>query len=87
MSVRAGVDIIDHGTLVDDECIALMAERNVFVVPALNYQLAIIERGPEFGFPQEFMDKTGYREELETACVNMRKLFDAGVRVLPNTAR
>jgi hypothetical protein len=29
------------------------------------------------------MDRTGYREELETACVNMRKLFNAGVRVLP----
>jgi imidazolonepropionase-like amidohydrolase len=83
MSVRAGVDILDHGTLVDEEAIDLIASRNVFVVPALNYQLAIIERGPEFGFPQEFMDKTGYREELETACVNMRRLFNAGVRVLP----
>jgi imidazolonepropionase-like amidohydrolase len=83
ISVRAGVDILDHGTLVDDEAIDLIAGRNVFVVPALNYQLAILDRGPEFGFPQEFMDRTLYREELETACVNMRKLFNAGVRVLP----
>src|SRR5262245_26349501 len=81
--VRAGVDILDHGTMVDDEAIDLIAARNVFVVPALNYQLAILERGPEFGFPQEFMDRTMYREEVEMACVNMRKLFNAGVRVLP----
>jgi imidazolonepropionase-like amidohydrolase len=83
ISVRAGVDILDHGTLVDEEAIDLIASRNVFVVPALNYQLAILDRGPEFGFPQEFMDRTLYREELETACVNMRKLFNAGVRILP----
>ena len=83
ISVRAGVDILDHGTLVDEEAIDLIAARNVFVVPALNYQLAILERGPEFGFPQAFMDRTGYREELETAAVNMRRLFNAGVRVLP----
>jgi len=83
MSVRAGVDIIDHGTLVDDECIDLIAAGNVFVVPALNYQVAVLERGPEFGFPQEFLDKTLYREELEAAYINMRKLFNAGVRVLP----
>jgi imidazolonepropionase-like amidohydrolase len=83
MSVRAGVDILDHGTLVDDECIEMIAARNVFVVPALNYQKAVLERGPEFGFPQEFLDRTMYRQELEAACVNMRKLFNAGVRVLP----
>lgn len=83
MSVRAGVDILDHGTLIDNECVDLIAERNVFVVPALNYQVAILERGPDFGFPQEFLDKTMYREELESAYVNMRKLFNAGVRVLP----
>lgn len=83
ISVRAGIDILDHGTLVDEECIDLIAARNVFVVPALNYQIAVLERGPEFGFPQEFLDRTLYREELEQACVNMRKLFNAGVRVLP----
>ena len=32
MSVRAGVDILDHGTLVDDEAIDLIAARNVFVL-------------------------------------------------------
>ncbi len=83
ISVRAGVDIIDHGTLIDDECVDLFAERDVFVVPALNYQIAIVDRGPEFGFPQEFLNQTLYREELETAYGNMKKLVDAGVRVLP----
>lgn len=83
MAVRAGVDILDHGTLVDDEAIEMIARRNVFVVPALNYQIAVLERGEEFGFSREFLDRTGYREELEAAFVNMRKLLDAGVRVLP----
>ncbi|MBM3458267.1 MAG: amidohydrolase family protein [Armatimonadetes bacterium] len=83
ISVRAGVDIIDHGTLIDSECVELFAERGVFVVPALNYQIAVLERGPEFGFPREFLDQTLYREELDAAYRNMRRLVDAGVRVLP----
>jgi len=83
LSVRAGVDIIDHGTLVDAEAIDLIAARGVFVVPALNYQRAILERGAEFGFSAEFLATTGYREELEAAFTNMKKLFNAGVRVLP----
>src|SRR5262249_19149485 len=32
---------------------------------------------------QEFLDRTMYRQELEAAYVNMRKLVRAGVRVLP----
>jgi imidazolonepropionase-like amidohydrolase len=83
MAVRAGVDILDHGTLVDEEAIDLIAERNVFVVPALNYQIDVLERGPEFGFPAEFLDRTMYRQELDAAYVNMRRLFHRGVRVLP----
>jgi imidazolonepropionase-like amidohydrolase len=83
MALRAGVDILDHGTLIDDECIELIVRNNVFVVPALNYQLAIIARGPEFGFPEEFMRRTGYQEELDAAYVNLRKLLDAGGKVLP----
>lgn len=83
ISVRAGVDIIDHGTLVDSEAIDLIAQRGVFVVPALNYQRAILERGAEFGFSSEFLAATGYQQELEAAYANMRRLFDAGVRVLP----
>jgi imidazolonepropionase-like amidohydrolase len=83
MSVRAGVDIIDHGTLVDEEAIDLIASRGVFVVPALNYQRAILERGPEFGFSREFLAATGYQEELDAAYANMKRLFNAGVRVLP----
>lgn len=43
----------------------------------------MLERGPELGFPVEFLDRTHYREELEAAYVNMRKLFNASVRVLP----
>jgi len=83
MAVRAGVDLIDHGTLIDDETIEAIAERNVIVIPVLMYQYAILERGAEFGFSEAFLEQTGYAAELEAAYVNMGKLLDAGVRVLP----
>ena len=36
----------------DDEALDLLLERDTPVVPALQFELASIERGPEFGMPQ-----------------------------------
>lgn len=83
IAVRAGIDIIDHGTLMDDEAIEMCAAKKVFVVPAINYQVSILERGKEFGFPRDFLDATLYRQEIEKAAEVMKKLRKAGVRVLP----
>ena len=51
-ALRAGYDTIEHGTFMDDEALDLLLERDVPCVPALQFELASIERGPEFGLPQ-----------------------------------
>lgn len=62
---NGGLPVEDAGLLlVDNEAIHLIAGRGVFVVPALNYQIAVLQRGPEFGFPADVLDRTHYREEL-----------------------
>lgn len=40
-AVRAGVDSIEHGSMLDDEAIALMKEKGTFLVPTLMAQEAV----------------------------------------------
>ncbi|WP_373649269.1 amidohydrolase family protein [Schlesneria sp. DSM 10557] len=55
-ALRAGYDTLEHGTFVDDEALEMILERNTPVVPALYFELASIERGPEFGLSQRVID-------------------------------
>jgi imidazolonepropionase-like amidohydrolase len=43
--VELGVDIIDHGDEIDEEIIAMMAERGTFWVPSLRYPSCMVELG------------------------------------------
>jgi imidazolonepropionase-like amidohydrolase len=70
-----GVDVIDHGDEVDDECIARMAESGTFWVPSLVYPSSLLEIGyaRHFGVTREAFDHV--REILPAA-------HQAGVRIL-----
>src|SRR4051794_1803522 len=78
-ALRAGYDAIEHGTFMDDEALDLLLERNVPCVPALYFELASVERGPEFGLPQRVID--GHQETLEAGAASARKIFKAGGRI------
>ena len=75
-ALRAGYDAIEHGTFMDDEALDLLLARNVPVVPALYFELASIEHGPEFGMPQSVID--GHRETLEGGAESARRILKAG---------
>jgi len=47
-AVKAGVDTIEHGTVLDEETAKLMAERGTWLVPTLQ----TFQRGPELGLTQ-----------------------------------
>ncbi len=78
-ALKAGYDAIEHGTFIDDETLELLLQRNVPVVPALYFELASIERGPEFGMPQKVID--GHRETLEGGAESARRILKAGGRI------
>ena len=78
-ALRAGYDAIEHGTFVDDEALQMILERNVPVVPALYFELASIERGPEFGLSQAVID--GHQETLEGGAESARRILKAGGRI------
>src|SRR5204863_10101635 len=74
-----GYDTIEHGTFMDDEALELLLERNTPVVPALYFELASIQRGPEIGMPQRVID--GHKETLEGGAESARMILKAGGRL------
>ena len=78
-ALRAGYDAIEHGTFMDDEALGLLLKRDVPCVPALYFELASIERGPEFKMSQAVID--GHKETLEGGAESARKILKAGGRL------
>jgi imidazolonepropionase-like amidohydrolase len=78
-ALRAGYDAIEHGTFMDDEALELLLKRDVPCVPALYFELASVERGPEIGMPQKVID--GHKETLEGGIESARKILKAGGRL------
>ena len=78
-ALRAGYDTLEHGTFMDDEALDLLMERNTPVVPALYFELASIEHGPDVGMPQNVID--GHRETLEGGAESARRILDVGGRL------
>ena len=78
-ALRAGYDTIEHGTFIDDEALELILQRNVPVIPALYFEQASIERGPEFGLSQRVID--GHQETLEGGAESALRILRAGGRL------
>jgi imidazolonepropionase-like amidohydrolase len=78
-ALRAGYDAIEHATFLDDEALDLLLERDVPVVPALYFEWASIQRGPEFGMSQKVID--GHKETLEAGAESARRILKAGGRI------
>jgi len=78
-ALRAGYDTLEHGTFMDDEALELLLEKNTPVVPALYFEHASIERGPEFGLSQRVID--GHKETLEGGAESYRQILKAGGRL------
>jgi imidazolonepropionase-like amidohydrolase len=78
-AVRAGVRSIDHGSLIDDEGIALMAERGTYLVADIYNGDFIAEEGRREGWPQETLRKN---EETTLAQRDgFRRAVEAGVEI------
>jgi len=57
-AVRAGVDSIEHGTMLDDEGAALMAQRGTWLVPTLFAFQYEAEMGASIGYEAVMTEKT-----------------------------
>jgi imidazolonepropionase-like amidohydrolase len=85
MCLRNGVDIIYHGSFIDDEGMAELERQKdrVFVAPGINWLIATLEDASPWGFTPDLAEQVGYKRELEIAIEGLREMHRRGIRVLP----
>ncbi len=78
-AIIAGVDSVEHSSLIDDEGIRLAKEHGTFLVFDVYNDTYILEHGAEVGMLQESLDKERMIGQLQRD--NFRKAFEAGARM------
>ena len=82
-AVRAGVRSIEHGSLMDDQAIALMKERGTYLVADIYNGDYIATVGREQKWPEEYLRKNDETTEAQRA--GFRKAVAAGVKIAYGT--
>ncbi len=78
-AIRAGVQSIEHGSLMDDESIRLMKEHSVFLVADIYNGDYIATEGRRLAWPEEYLRKND--ETTEAQRQGFRKAVAAGVHI------
>lgn len=83
IALRGGVDTIEHGSDLDDECIDLFLEKDATLIPTLSVTHYQIEKGDETDAPPVYTEFS--RRRWKSQIQMLRKAFDAGVRIATGT--
>ncbi len=78
-AVRAGIDSIEHGSLLDAEGIEMMKAHGTFLVADIYDDDYILGKAGEFGLPKEMIDKERTVGKLQRE--NFAKAVAAGVKI------
>lgn len=78
-AIRAGVDSIEHGSLIDDEGIQMMKERGTYLVADIYNDDYILGNAAKFGLPEANIEKERKLGRLQRE--NFAKAVKAGVKV------
>lgn len=78
-AILAGIDSIEHASLIDDEGIRLAKERGVYLVMDIYNDDYILGKAIEFGLPQENVDKEKMVGRLQRE--NFQKAVQAGAKM------
>jgi imidazolonepropionase-like amidohydrolase len=82
-AVRAGVQTIEHGSLMDDEAIRLMREKGTYLVADIYNGDYIATEGRRQGWPEEYLRKND--ETTDAQRQGFRRAVAAGVRIAYGT--
>jgi imidazolonepropionase-like amidohydrolase len=77
-ALLAGIDSIEHGFYLDDECIEMMLTQGAFLVPTFAVLESIITKGPDVGVMETSVRKA--RSVQEAQAMAFRRAYDAGVK-------
>lgn len=56
-AIRAGIDSVEHGTFLDQECVDMMLERGLYLVPTLAVDHWLFQHDGDSGIPAYAMEK------------------------------
>lgn len=79
-ALRAGIRSIEHGNLLDDDCLRLLVERKAFLVPTLVTYAALQREGLEHGFARTSWEKVA--KVLDAGLAALERATGAGVKVV-----
>ena len=82
-ALYAGIDSIEHGCFLDDECLERMKEQNTFLVPTLCAPQCIIDKGVENGVAKYAVDKTLKVKDAHVESV--KKAYEKGIQIALGT--
>ena len=82
-ALYAGIDSIEHGCFLDEECLELMKEQNTFLVPTLCAPQCIIDKGVENGVAKYMVDKT--RKVKDAHVESVKKAYEKGIQIALGT--
>lgn len=82
-ALYAGIDSIEHGCFLDDECLERMKEQNTFLVPTLCAPQCIIDKGVENGVAKYMVDKTLKVKDAHVESV--KKAYEKGIPIALGT--
>ena len=78
-AIRAGIDSIEHASLIDDEGLRLAKEHGTYLVMDIYNDEYILNEAPKWGLPTENLDKERMVGRLQRE--NFRKAVQAGVKM------
>ena len=78
-AVKAGVDTIEHGSVLDDEAIRLMKEHGTYLVADIYDDDFILQHGKEYGYTDENLTKEKMLGQKQRD--SFRRAVQAGVKV------
>lgn len=86
-AILAGVDSVEHATLIDEEGIALMKERDIVMVPTLSVGRTMANMSPEtavhFGLPADVSEVAHTSFEHDSKALRMA--HQVGIRIAAGT--
>lgn len=78
-ALRAGVDSIEHGHMLDDEALELLKTTGAYLVPTLTAPTCILENLEGSGQPQFVIDKA--QHVGAAMLVSIRRAFETGIKI------
>ena len=82
-ALHAGIDSIEHGIFLDDECIDWMVEHGTYLVPTLAAPRCILDAGVEKGMKDYVLRKANL--VVDAHIESFKKAYQRGVKIAMGT--